>query len=285
MMRLEGTPMAHDRPRSPLIGPIIFLCVLGLVLGALFLRHPGIDLWISSAFADGAKGFDWRFHPMPRFFNDLINLLAALMAVFTLGGLGLSLRLKMPIAGLYSRHYGFLLACLVTGPGLIANGLFKENWGRARPRNIEMFGGGATFSPPLLISDQCASNCSFVSGDASMGFFFLALALVAPAGHRKISIVAALSFGSFIGFMRILQGAHFLSDVVFAGLFVCLTVLGLAWVFLEGWQKPTQHLPTLGLQLGLAGSNRTIILPGKSKRWMFFRASPNDLGADDTITS
>ena len=35
--------------------------------------------------------------------------------------------------------------------------------------------GEKIFTPWFQISDACSSNCSFVSGDASVGFSFIAL--------------------------------------------------------------------------------------------------------------
>ena len=53
----------------------------------------------------------------------------------------------------------FIALGLVLGPiigcGLIANFYFKDNWGRARPYQIEEFGGNLIYTPPLIKSDQC----------------------------------------------------------------------------------------------------------------------------------
>ena len=62
------------------------------------------------------------------------------------------------------------------GPGLVVNGVLKAFWGRARPSQILEFGGAAQFTPPVQIADQCARNCSFVSGEAS-GVTMLAIAI------------------------------------------------------------------------------------------------------------
>lgn len=250
---------------------------IGLIAGVVFLSAPGIDLWVASQFGSEVEKFPLRFHPVPRFFNDLVNILAGLLALTCLLGLALTARFKAPILGLWARHYGYLLATLITGPGLIANGIFKENWGRARPRHLAEFGGEASFSPPLLISDQCVSNCSFVSGDASLAFFFVAIALVLPAARRVSGIVLALAFGGFIGFMRIIQGAHFLSDVLFAGVFVSLTALGLYWLMLRNWQAPQGAKASLAKLAGLRNKESIVAPDGKGAVWMFFRAKPGDI--------
>lgn len=266
--------------RKLLLAALGFI-VTGLVAAAVFLTHPELDLAIAGYFADGTNGFPLRQHLIAKFFNDLINVMALVMALASVIGWSIASRMRMTVAGLWARHYAFLLGALVLGPGLIANGLFKENWGRARPRQVTEFGGTADFSPPLVIADQCSSNCSFVSGDASMGFYFLALALVMPKRTRPLAILAALAFGLFIGFIRVLQGAHFFSDVIFAGVFVGLAILLLYRVMLGTWSPPQGALtPTLSRQLGLTGSTAAKAPEGRSKLWLFFRATPEDLGVE-----
>ncbi len=266
--------------RKLLLGAFGFT-IVGLVTAAVFLAHPELDIAIAGYFADGTNGFPLRQHPVAKFFNDLINVMALVMALASVIGWSIASRMRMSVAGLWARHYAFLLGTLILGPGLIANGLFKENWGRARPRQVTEFGGTADFSPPLVIADQCSSNCSFVSGDASMGFYFLALALMTPKRHRPLAILAALAFGLFIGFIRVLQGAHFFSDVIFAGVFVGLAILILYRVMLGTWSPPQGvTTPTLSRQLGLARGAPFKTPEGKSKLWLLFRATPKDLGVE-----
>ncbi len=53
---------------------------------------------------------------------------------------------------------------------LVVNLLLKNMWGRTRPGDILEFGGSGVFTPWYRFGDSCVSNCSFVSGDASVGF-------------------------------------------------------------------------------------------------------------------
>lgn len=124
------------------------------------------------------------------------------------------------------RKLSFLLLALALGPGLLVNGVFKAEWGRARPVTVAELGGDRIFTPPGVISDQCERNCSFVSGHASMGFFPLVLAWV--FGRRRWLLVGVAS-GALVGLGRMLQGAHFFSDVLFAGWTVYWTALLCAW--------------------------------------------------------
>jgi lipid A 4'-phosphatase len=110
---------------------------------------------------------------------------------------------------------------------LVANLVFKDQWGRARPKHLVAFGGSKNFTPALLPTNQCKRNCSFISGEASSVFApFYAAAAIAPQWAAPLIIVGTVA-GLAAGTVRIAQGAHFLSDVVFAALFMGLTVITL----------------------------------------------------------
>ncbi|MGE4281157.1 MAG: phosphatase PAP2 family protein, partial [Magnetospirillum sp.] len=118
------------------------------------------------------------------------------------------------------RVTAYLLLSLALGPGLIVNLLLKENWGRPRPSTIRDFGGDNYFVPPLVLSNQCDGNCSFSSGHGALGFWPVAVALLVPPPWRGAALAAALAFGVMVGFVRIAQGGHFFSDVVFSAVVV-----------------------------------------------------------------
>src|SRR5207245_414595 len=125
----------------------------------------------------------------------------------------------------------FVTVATVLGPGLIANTVLKDHWGRARPYQVAEFGGERQFTPAPLPAAQCERNCAFVSGHAALGFSLVSFAFLLPFGRqRKTAIAAALAFGALVGLGRIAAGRHFLSDVVYAGLIVFAT----SWL-LYGW--------------------------------------------------
>lgn len=107
---------------------------------------------------------------------------------------------------------------LAIGPGLIVNTVFKNNWGRPRP--YQVIRDGKTFSPVYKPNFNQPKNNSFPCGHASIGFF-LGVPLLARGFRRKGLIISAVA-GSFIGFVRMLQGGHYLSDVIFSGVLVWL---------------------------------------------------------------
>ena len=79
--------------------------------------------------------------------------------------------------------------------------------------------GKESFSPWFEITNSCETNCSFVSGDASVGFSIIVLYLIT----KKIIFLYVSFFAGFLlGLIRIMAGGHFLSDIFFAGFFVVI---------------------------------------------------------------
>lgn len=95
--------------------------------------------------------------------------------------------------------------------------IVKDVFHRARPVQIEEFGGMASFTGPFVISDQCRSNCSFPSGHASVGFMVCSIAYVTTNhAYKKRYFFAGIFLGCAFGLGRIASGAHFLSDVIYS---------------------------------------------------------------------
>ena len=127
------------------------------------------------------------------------------------------------------RKMVFLLCCLLVGPGVLVNVVLKDNSiGRPRPKQTELFGGEHQFTRAFEYSGVCRKNCSFVSGHAAIGFAFLALAWV--TGSNAVFIGGVL-LGFGLGLMRVAQGAHFPSDVVFSFWTVYFSAVLLAYRF------------------------------------------------------
>lgn len=206
--------------------PILAWLAAVAVAAAVFALWPGLDRSASAVFYRGGA--------FPLADVALLNLLreglwdlsiatflvALLLAVRTLW--------RGPLAGIGARVWIFVALLYLLGPGLLVNGLLKNNWGRARPAQVTDFGGQAAFTPFWQITDQCDKNCSFVSGEGSasvalaISVFVIVAALRPPlpaglAGTLRSLAVLAAVLGLF---QRLATGRHFLSDTVFAALFV-----------------------------------------------------------------
>jgi lipid A 4'-phosphatase len=206
------------------------LLLLILVTGGVFYTHPEWDKAASAAFYDTETAtFPAKFTQPYRFANEAVDIMAKIVAVLALGSLLYYIIFRKRWSVLPPYEALFIIVVLAVAPGLVVNTVFKDNWGRARPSQTTDFGGVRSFSPVWVVSDQCAKNCSFPSGDASMGFFLLAFAAVSR--FRVAWLSAGLIMGGVFGYVRIAQGAHYLSDVLHSGLFVALVTLILARLF------------------------------------------------------
>lgn len=295
-MAIDGQPRRHPRQSPPPdIGAahqtrawLKALIVMGVASAFLFIIFPQIDIALSRLFLDKETGgWPLRTDPFFQFFNHLITGLAWTGSLVVVLALAVTSWSQGKILGLGARAYWFVLWSFALGPGLLANALFKENWGRARPRDVTELGGSLEFTPALVMSDQCTTNCSFISGDASVAFIIVALAVLAK-GNRALLVALSLLFGGFISFIRIAQGAHFLSDTVFAALFMGALVLSLKYIILDKQvtiggihARWAQGLTQLGLINRPPRTNRP---PQDHKArgwryylWLFFKANPEDL--------
>jgi len=185
----------------------IFACFL--VSSILFIEFPAIDLGISRMlFDDGFYlGGAWSVlaHESVLYFLECSLLLAA-------GVYGFNRIFGRSLFGIDGKKVTYLLLVLVLGAGLVVNGIFKDDFGRARPRDIEQFGGSNHFTPAFVVSHECDRNCSFSSGDGAGAFFAVALALA--LGRKRAMLLAALAYGVIVSFSRVASGAHFFSDSV-----------------------------------------------------------------------
>ncbi len=189
-------------------------------LAAIFLLIPEIDIWFSGLFYEVGRGFYLDRAFWVQFFYRGIPIAAVTVSVGLLAMLAYTMITKRSVGPFNVRVTLYLLAALALGPGLVVHTVFKDQWDRARPRDIVEFGGDKSFTPAFVISDQCERNCSFVAGHPSLAFYLLAFALVAR--RRRLLVATAVLLGGLAGLGRIVQGAHFLSDVVFSGIFVFL---------------------------------------------------------------
>lgn len=125
------------------------------------------------------------------------------------------------------------------GSGILTIGVFKENWGRPRPRQVQQFGGTEQFRPfysPALKKPAVPSK-SFPSGHSTCGFYFFILYFIGKrAGNLRLAragLFVALSLGLALSISRIMQGGHFLSDILFAAFLMWETAIFVDWLVFE----------------------------------------------------
>ncbi len=200
----------------------IFLALF-IVLGILAYNFSSIDIAVTNLFYN-----ENGFYLANNTFGIIIYKGAYYVTVFVIILLLIMLLLnvvkKVNPFGLNRKAIIFLITVLALAPGIVVNSILKEHVGRPRPVHIEQYGGDKIFQAPFAVSNQCESNCSFVSGHASFAFTFMVLGLFFRGTKRKIVLSGTFLFGALVGFVRIFQGRHFFFDVVFAFFFTWLII-------------------------------------------------------------
>ena len=213
----------------------LILAAIFTLLGLAFYLLPELDLITSGLFYKAGSGFYLSTNPIVRLLHDVVPIICGIFVFFAfIYSIMILIQTKSFHPKYYIKVIYVTLVCLI-GPGLIVHGFFKEVFDRARPHQVEQFGGIATFTPAFVISNQCATNCSFVSGHASVGFMFYSLAFLLRDRKRLLMMCFATSLGLILGFTRIIEGGHFLSDIIFSGVIVFITAY-----FLNIFLKPTK---------------------------------------------
>jgi len=197
-----------------------------LLFSVVVALFPAIDLGISRLFYQGGFPRDqwWQ-----SFLHDSLNWflglsLGSVVAIYAVNRL-----LKRRWRARWTAWDWAGFAVLAIGAGLIVNFTLKDNFGRARPRDVAEFGGAKQFTPAFVISGECRTNCSFSSGDAAGGFFGLALAMA--LSRRRAVFGAAASVGVLVSVARIASGAHFFSDTV-VSFFIMLIVADVSYFYM-----------------------------------------------------
>ncbi len=210
-MRKRETPSAGRRLFLSLTG------ALGIMLGITIpFWCSGLDISVQSLFFAGGT---WPLdaHPVVQLlyrYGSLPGLLLAVGAVVLLVRGGNSAR-----SFEWRRAGAALLLTLVIGPGLMVNAISKKYSGRPRPREISIYGGSWEFRQVFEFGTPGRGQ-SFPAGHPSMGFLFFSLYFSfrrKRPGIARTALVGGGIYGGLVGVGRIVQGAHFLSDVLWSG--------------------------------------------------------------------
>jgi lipid A 4'-phosphatase len=248
-------------------GPTIALCI-GLVVGLICAVDPQLDLDLArAAFNPDRKLFAVNAQPWVQYTREAARVIIGLLVLpafaTILGKLVLPHR-RMLIEG---RAALFLIATLALGPGVLTNLVFKDHWGRPRPIDVQQFGGAYHFTPWWDPRGDCPNNCSFIAGEPSGAFWTLAPAALAPPELRAVAYGAAIVFGTGVGALRMGAGAHFFSDVVFAGVFMYLLI----WVMhglIYRWPMTRLSEPSIDRLLTQAGETLRASISALMRRLM-----------------
>lgn len=190
--------------------------------------------------------FLYDYGPAPALFISVFALLMWLVSSFT------------GYQKINRRFFAFVALLMILGPGVLVNAVFKEYWGRPRPREIVEFGGQRAFVPPLVKGEFVSSRKyekmlessqgavewdilrnlyrikgkynSFPNGHASVGFFMMFPYFLYRNRHKTLAnvwLVGGSCYGVLMGIGRMAQGGHFASDFLWSCAMVYLVGLAL----------------------------------------------------------
>jgi len=204
---------------------LMIALAIGFALGLICAVDPQLDLDLAGITFDASRHmFGVNAQLWVQHTREAARIAIVLLALPAF--LAILLKLIFPNRRMLidARAALFLIATLALGPGLLTNLLLKDHWGRPRPIDIQQFGGDYRFKPWWDPRGDCPNNCSFIAGEPSGAFWTLAPAALAPPPLQPLAYGVALAFGVGLGALRIGAGAHFFSDVVFAGLLTYLLI-------------------------------------------------------------
>ena len=207
--------------KTPMVSKVL---VVFLILAVFVTVGPEIDVYISSLFYYGDKQFLVQSYYLISILFRKILLPVLLVYVFIFPIILRFLPLQKIYFG-YRFSVSEIIFIWVSGAItilLIVNVVLKNMWGRVRPNDISYFDGVHDFTPWYKISNACASNCSFVSGDSSVGFMLIVFYFITK---KNTYLYLGLILGSLLGFIRIAAGGHFFSDIIFYQIVVTVTIL------------------------------------------------------------
>jgi membrane-associated PAP2 superfamily phosphatase len=191
--------------------PVILIAI------ATWLRLSGLDTRISDAYFDGVA------HVFPGRSNALLELLGhglarnfATLIWFCLAGGAIASRYIDDV-----RPYGSVLwltaAAMALGPILVV--ILKDFTAFPCPWSLKRYGGFAAEPTRWFVMPSHAGKC-FPAGHSAGGFSFLAFYFAALAMRCKrlasAALVLAVLAGCAFSFVRVVQGAHFVSHALWS---------------------------------------------------------------------
>ena len=219
---------------------LVVAFAIAIVAGLAFGLYPELDLHVARyfhAFEDSAhNAFAFRLNPAVMRARNISVWIGALLVAPAVVALAIKLILPRRKLLLSGRAIVFLIATIVLAPGLLANVLLKDHWGRPRPIDVTQFGGSEHFVTWWDPRGDCPGNCAFVSGDVAGAFWTVAPAALAPPQWRVIAYGGALALGTGMAVLRVMAGGHFPSDVIFAGVFTFL-IVWIVYALIYRWPR------------------------------------------------
>jgi len=230
--------------------PLRWFAIPALLAIVLLIVDQGTDLdrtITRYAYDAHAAGFPLR----TSFWLDVVMHHWTKYSVVTVGFLlaaGLLLSFALPALTVHRRVLLFTALAVSLGPLGVTAG--KAMSARHCPWDVEEFGG---FVPYTKFFESMAPNVKpghcFPAGHAATGFALMAFYFAAYSRRMRKAALTALAIGIAaglaLGFGRVLQGAHFVSHVLWSGL-LCWMIMVVLYMLCLHEPRPDEAAAVVG---------------------------------------
>ena len=129
---------------------------IGFVVGLICAVDPQLDLDLAGLTFDPSRQlFGVNAQPWVQHTREAARLIISLLVLPAFIAVLVKLILPHRRMLIEGRAALFLIATLALGPGVFTNLMLKDHWGRARPIDVQQFGGAYRFTPCLLYTSRC----------------------------------------------------------------------------------------------------------------------------------
>ena len=202
---------------------LLFITSFTFCLALVFFHNPVIDILFSQLFFSVTdQDFFMQKNPMLLIIDQSAYIVALLLLSFNcLSVIKKFFKTHSLNFKLYKKE-AFVLLVFLIGSIVLIQGFSKHYFGRARPIQVQEFGGTLEFTPAFQVSKQCKSNCSFVSFHTSIGILMISYAMILTGRKKTLFSILGIFLTLLFGVTRIMQGKHFLSDIIFSICFMLI---------------------------------------------------------------
>lgn len=214
-----------------------WFCVF-IFASIFFTVFPEVDIAVTQFFYSDQgvfKANDWLLVKGVYHLTPWIGRFAFIFAICILL---FSILMPRKVSRRHWRRAAAVVSVVVLGIGLLVHTVLKDGMGRPRPRDVQNFMGVTSYVPVLVPSQFCQTNCSFVSGHAAVGFSIMSVGMLSVRRRRQFWLFTGMVTGGLIGLVRISQGGHFLSDVIFSliAIWGSFLLIHAVWLRFRFWQ-------------------------------------------------
>ena len=196
------------------------LCLIlhTFITSGIFIYYPKIDVIVSSIFFSANKDkFYFKYNIVFIFFSECAYYLMFFLLLYYVT----TVVVKFFNQKVFKHESIFILTFFIASI-VIIQFFSKYYFGRSRPCNILEFGGSKQFTIACMTSNQCHSNCSFGSFHTSISIMIFISSFQSSDRIKKIIVTFVTFLAIIFSLIRIIQGKHFLSDVVISA---CITII------------------------------------------------------------